>query len=89
MARILVVEDEPAIAELVAINLRHAGHEVALAIDAPAAQAEVDAVLPDLVLLDWMLPGQSGLSLARRWREAARTRSMPIIMLTARADEWD
>lgn len=89
MARILVVEDEPAIAELVAINLRHAGHEVALAIDAPAAQAEVDAVLPDLVLLDWMLPGQSGLSLARRWREAARTRSMPIIMLTARADEAD
>lgn len=89
MARILVVEDEPAIAELVAINLRHAGHEVALAIDAPAAQAEVDAVLPDLVLLDWMLPGQSGLSLARRWREAARTRSMPIIMLTARADESD
>lgn len=89
MARILVVEDEPAIAELVAINLRHAGHEVAMAIDAPAAQAEVDAVLPDLVLLDWMLPGQSGLSLARRWREAARTRSMPIIMLTARADESD
>ena len=89
MARILVVEDEPAIAELVAINLRHAGHEVALAAEAVAAQAEVDAVLPDLVLLDWMLPGQSGLSLARRWREAARTRSMPIIMLTARADESD
>ncbi|HOM13381.1 MAG TPA: phosphate regulon transcriptional regulator PhoB [Rubrivivax sp.] len=89
MARILVVEDEPAIAELLAVNLRHAGHEVALAGDAAAAQAEVDAVLPDLVVLDWMLPGQSGLSLARRWRDAARTRSMPIIMLSARAGEPD
>jgi two-component system phosphate regulon response regulator PhoB len=89
MARILVVEDEPDIAELVAINLRHAGHDVALAADAEAAQAEVDAVLPDLVLLDWMLPGLSGLGLARRWRAAARTRALPIIMLTARADEAD
>ncbi|MBN8490966.1 MAG: phosphate regulon transcriptional regulator PhoB [Burkholderiales bacterium] len=89
MARILVVEDEPAIAELVAINLRHAGHEVTLAGDARQAQLEVDAVLPDLVVLDWMLPGQSGLSLAREWRGAARTRALPIIMLTARADEPD
>lgn len=89
MARILVVEDEPAIAELVAINLRHAGHEVTLAGDARQAQLEVDAVLPDLVVLDWMLPGQSGLSLAREWRGAARTRGLPIIMLTARADEPD
>lgn len=89
MARILVVEDESAIAELVAINLRHAGHEVTLAEDGRQAQAAVDAVLPDLVLLDWMLPGQSGLALARQWREAARTRSMPIIMLTARAEEAD
>jgi len=89
MARILVVEDEPAIAELVAINLRHAGHEVTLAGDARQAQLEVDAVLPDLVVLDWMLPGQSGLALAREWRGAARTRGLPIIMLTARADEPD
>jgi two-component system phosphate regulon response regulator PhoB len=89
MARILVVEDEPAIAELIAINLRHAGHEVTLAMDAVQAQSEVDAVLPDLVLLDWMLPGQSGLSLARQWRAAARSRSMPMIMLTARAEESD
>ena len=84
MSRILVVEDESAIAELVAINLRHAGFEVAIAADAEQAQAEVDAVVPDLVILDWMLPGQSGLQLARRWRGQARTRALPVIMLTAR-----
>ena len=89
MARILIVEDESAIAELIAINLRHAGHEVTLAAEAVQAQAEVDAVLPDLVVLDWMLPGLSGLALARQWREAARTRALPIIMLTARAEESD
>ena len=89
MSRILVVEDEPAIAELVAINLRHAGFEVAIAPDADAAQGEIDRVLPDLVVLDWMLPGQSGLSLAKRWRGEARTRELPIIMLTARAEEAD
>jgi two-component system phosphate regulon response regulator PhoB len=89
MARILVVEDESAIAELVAINLRHAGHEVTVAGNADQAQLEVDAVLPDLVVLDWMLPGQSGLALARQWRGTARTRAMPIIMLTARAEEAD
>jgi two-component system phosphate regulon response regulator PhoB len=89
MGKILVVEDESAIAELIAINLRHAGHEVTLAADAAQAQHEVDAVLPDLVLLDWMLPGQTGLALARQWRGAGRTRSMPIIMLTARAEESD
>jgi len=89
MARILVVEDEAAIAELVAINLRHAGHQATIAADADQAQLEVDAVLPDLVVLDWMLPRQSGLSLARQWRGAARTRTMPVIMLTARAEESD
>jgi len=73
----------------VAINLRHAGHEVTIAVDAVQAQFEVDSVLPDLVVLDWMLPGQSGLALARQWRGAARTRAMPIIMLTARAEEAD
>ena len=89
MSRVLVVEDESAIAELIAINLRHAGFEVAVAVDADQAQAEVDRVLPDLVLLDWMLPGQSGIQLARRWRGDARTREMPVIMLTARAEEAD
>jgi len=89
MSRILVVEDEAAIAELVAINLRHAGHEVTLCRDADSALQSVDRVLPDLVLLDWMLPGQSGLALAKSWRAQARTKAMPIIMLTARADEGD
>jgi two-component system phosphate regulon response regulator PhoB len=89
MSRILIVEDEAAIAELLAINLRHAGFEVTLAADAQQAQAAVDAVLPDLVVLDWMLPGQSGLSLARHWRTQSRTREMPLIMLTARVEEAD
>ncbi|MBN8486338.1 MAG: phosphate regulon transcriptional regulator PhoB [Burkholderiales bacterium] len=89
MPMILVVEDETAIAELIALNLRHAGFEVTLAETAEQAQAAVDAVLPDLVLLDWMLPGQSGVALARRWRADERTRALPIIMLTARAEETD
>jgi two-component system phosphate regulon response regulator PhoB len=86
---VLVVEDEAAIAELVSLNLRHAGFEVAVAMNADEAQREVDRVLPDLVILDWMLPGQSGLALARRWRAEARTRELPIVMLTARAEEGD
>jgi two-component system, OmpR family, phosphate regulon response regulator PhoB len=90
MSHILIVEDEAAIAELLAVNLRHGGHDVTIAPDAAQAQVEVDAQLPDLVLLDWMLPGgRSGLQLARAWRDAERTRGLPIIMLTARADEQD
>jgi len=89
MSRIVVVEDESAIAELIAINLRHAGHEVTLAASAEQAQRAIDAVLPDLVVLDWMLPGQSGLALARQWRGSERTRELPIIMLTARGEEAD
>ncbi len=89
MSCVLVVEDEPAIAELIALNLRHAGFDVELAADAELAQLAIDKVLPDLVLLDWMLPGQSGLQLTRRWRQDSRTRSVPLIMLTARIDEAD
>ena len=89
MSHILVVEDESAIAELISINLRHAGFEVTIAATAEQAQAAVDGALPDLIILDWMLPGQSGLALAKRWRGEARTREMPVIMLTARADEAD
>lgn len=89
MSRVLVVEDESAIAELISINLRHAGYEVTIASAADQAQSEVDRVLPDLVILDWMLPGQSGLALAKRWRSEARTKELPVIMLTARADEGD
>ena len=89
MSRILVVEDESAIAELISINLRHAGYEVTIAATAEQAQAAIDAVLPELVLLDWMLPGQSGIALAKRWRSQPRTRDLPVIMLTARAEEAD
>ena len=89
MPAVLVVEDESAIAELIAINLRHAGFEVTLAENADQAQMAVDAVLPDLVLLDWMLPGASGVDFTRRLRSDERTRTVPIIMLTARSEEPD
>ena len=87
--RVLVVEDEPAIAELIAVNLRHNGFQPIWAIDGEAAQREMDAVLPDVILLDWMLPDQSGLSLAKKWRAHARTKPVPILMITARGDEPD
>jgi len=89
MSRVLVVEDESAIAELISLNLRHAGYEVTIAGTADQAQSEIDRILPDLVILDWMLPGQTGVALAKRWRADARTRELPVIMLTARADESD
>lgn len=87
--RVLIVEDEPAIAELIAVNLRHNGFQPIVAEEGVAAQREIDSVLPDVILLDWMLPGQSGLALARRWRGDVRTRGVPILMLTARGDEPD
>jgi len=86
---VLIVEDEPAIAELIAVNLRHNGFRPTWAMDSASAQRELDAVLPDVILLDWMLPGESGLSLAKRWRTNPRTKGVPIIMLTARGDEVD
>ncbi len=89
LPRVLIVEDEPAIAELIAVNLRHNGFQPTWAMDGATAQRELDAVLPDVILLDWMLPGESGLSLARKWRANARTRQTPILMLTARGDEAD
>ena len=88
-ANILVVEDEPAIQELIALNLEHAGHRVLRAKDAEQAQSLVRHALPDLVLLDWMLPGQSGVMFARSLRDDERTKAIPIIMLTARGTEQD
>jgi two-component system, OmpR family, phosphate regulon response regulator PhoB len=88
-ASILIVEDEPAILELIGVNLEHAGYETLRAASAEEATRLLSDVLPDLVLLDWMLPGQSGLALARRLRGDSRTRELPIIFLTARADEPD
>src|SRR4051812_25198029 len=81
-ASILVVEGEPAIQDLIAMNLEHAGHSVLRAFDAEQAAGMVRSVLPDVVLLDGMLPGQSGLAFARHLREDERTRAVPIIMLT-------
>ena len=88
-ARVLVVEDEPQIQELVAVNLEHAGHHVVRAASAEAADAAIRAELPDVIVLDWMLPGESGVAFARRLRGDPRTRDLPIIMLTARAMEQD
>jgi two-component system, OmpR family, phosphate regulon response regulator PhoB len=87
--RILIVEDEPAIAELLSVNLKHNGFAPIWAVEGVAAQRELDVVLPDVILLDWMLPGQSGLSLARKWRADSRTKNIPIILLTAKGDEPD
>ena len=88
-ANILLVEDEPAIQELIAVNLTRAGHHVVRVADAEGALKVVREALPDLVLLDWMLPGVPGIELARRLRSDERTRAIPIIMLTARGEEQD
>ncbi|MDR2164293.1 MAG: phosphate regulon transcriptional regulator PhoB [Zoogloeaceae bacterium] len=88
--RVLIVEDQPDIVELVMVHLRHEGFEPVAASNGAEAQRLLDAVLPDLILLDWMLPGgQDGLDLARRWRSTPRAKQVPIIMLTARSEEAD
>jgi two-component system phosphate regulon response regulator PhoB len=88
-ARILIVEDEPAIRELLVVNLRHAGYSTDAAESAEEARVRIDSALPDLVLLDWMLPGQSGIDYARVLRADHRTQALPILLLTARAQEGD
>lgn len=87
--RILIVEDEASIREMVAFALRRADMEPLHAADARAAQHAIAESIPDLILLDWMLPGSSGLELARRLRREEATREIPIIMLTARGEEID
>ena len=86
---IMVVEDEPAILELLRVNLADAGYDVRGAADAESAQRMLKEALPDLLLLDWMLPGMSGLAFAKQLRGDARTRELPVIMVTARTDEAD
>jgi len=86
---ILIVEDEPAIGEMVAFALRKAGMDSTHALDARTAQNAIMERVPDLILLDWMLPGMSGIDLARRLRKEDLTREVPIIMLTARGEETD
>ncbi len=87
--RILIVEDEASIRDMVAFALRKADMDVMHAADARAAQLAIAETVPDLILLDWMLPGTSGLDLARRWRKDEMTAEVPIIMLTARGEEMD
>lgn len=87
--KILVVEDEPSIHELISINLEMAGYRVIGAESAEQASTLIQNELPDLALLDWMLPGVSGIDLARKLRSEARTKELPIIMLTARGEEED
>jgi two-component system phosphate regulon response regulator PhoB len=88
-ANILVVEDEPAIQELLAFNVTQCGYRAISALNAEAAMAHINRALPDLILLDWMMPGITGVEFARRLRADSRTRDIPIIMLTARTDERD
>ena len=88
-ASILVVEDEPAIQELISVNLARNGHQVRKAASAADAYEAVAQALPDVILLDWMLPDAAGPAFARRMRSQARTREVPIIMLTARASDED
>ena len=87
--RILIVDDEPAIRDMVAFALRKGDYDPVHAGDAREASAAIADRVPDLILLDWMLPGSSGLELARRWRRDDLTRDVPIIMLTARGEEND
>lgn len=89
LPRVLIVEDEPAIAELIAVNLRHNGFSPIVVYNGEDAQREVDSVLPDIILLDWMLPGESGIQIAKRWRQLDRLKTVPIILLTARSEESD
>ena len=87
--RILIIEDEASIREMVAFALRKADMEPMQAADAREAQMAIAGTVPDLILLDWMLPGTSGMELARRLRREELTRDVPIIMLTARGEESD
>jgi len=86
---ILVVEDEALTQRLIQSNLERAGHAVRCASSVLAAEAEIRQLRPDLVLLDWVLPDVTGLTLARRLRADPRTREVPIIMLTSRERECD
>jgi two-component system phosphate regulon response regulator PhoB len=88
-ANILVVEDEPAIQELLALNISQAGHNAIRALSAEIAQDLMRETIPDLILLDWMLPGINGLEFARKIKSDSQTKNIPIIMLTARGEEYD
>ena len=82
--RVLIVEDETALVELLRYNLEQAGFRVSVAYDGEEALASVQEDVPDLVLLDWMLPHLSGIEVCRRMRRTPETRDVPIVILTAR-----
>lgn len=88
-ANILIVEDEGPILELLALNISQAGYNPLRAISAEHAEKLINEALPDIILLDWMLPGMSGIDFAKKLRSNALTKTIPIIMLTARSDELD
>ncbi len=88
-ANILIVEDEPAIQELLALNLTQAGHNPLRALSVEQAQLLIREALPDLIILDWMLPGMSRIEFARKLKSDELTKTIPIIMLTARGEEID
>ena len=85
--KILIIEDDAAIAELVRYNLAAEGYRVAVAVSGEEAEVMVDEDRFDLVVLDWMLPGLSGIELCRRLRRRDNTAAVPILMLTARGEE--
>lgn len=87
--RILIVEDEFSISELIAVNLTHAGYEVLQAFQTEEANLTMRDSLPDLMILDWMLPGKSGVQYAKELRANERTAVIPILMLTAKSEEAD
>lgn len=87
--RILIVEDEPSIAELIAINLSHSGFLVERALQADEALRMMKSNTPDLIILDWMLPGKSGVQFARELRQNTNFQFLPILMLTAKVAEND
>jgi len=86
---VLIVEDEPSIAELISINLTHAGFTVARAFQADEALLMMRSISPDLIILDWMLPGKSGVQFAKELRANPSSQSLPILMLTAKGEEGD
>jgi len=88
-ARILIVDDEPAIRDMLTFALSNSGYEPLAAEDARAADLLIADQSPDLMLLDWMMPGETGVSFCRRLRSQSTTRDLPIIMLTARDAEAD
>lgn len=88
-SRILIVEDDPALVDLLQYNLETAAYEVSVVVDGDECMAAVEDEEPDLVILDWMLPNVSGIELCRQLRQHPEHRRIPIIMLTARGEEGD